>query len=141
MASASRGRLRDAEPPRFFVDRGLGKVHVPAVFRDAGFEVVLMSDLYTGGADQLVSDDRWIAEVGAVGLVALTKDVSIVRNHAAALEASTLRVFALTNANITGTEMASRYRVNLHRIVQRSRRRGPFVDVVNRSNVERRWPA
>lgn len=100
-----------------------------------------MSDLYTGGADQLVSDDRWIAEVGAVGLVALTKDVSIVRNHAAALEASTLRVFALTNANITGTEMASRYRVNLHRIVQRSRRRGPFVDVVNRSNVERRWPA
>lgn len=87
-----------------------------------------------------MGDDQWIAETGASGMVAFTKDVSIVRTHAVALRASTLRVFALTNASITGTEMASRYRVNLHRIVQRSRRSGPFVDVVGRSTVERRWP-
>lgn len=141
MASASRRRQRDAESPSFFVDRGLGKVHVANVFREAGFEVVLMADLYPLGTDQLVSDDRWITDVGAAGMVALTKDASIVRAHAGALRASTLRVFALTNANITGTEMAARFRANLHRIVQRSRRPGPFVDVVGPSKVERRWPA
>lgn len=141
MASASRPRRREREPLRFFVDRGLGKVHVAAVFQDAGFDVVLMADLYPGGEDQWVSDDRWIAQVGAAGMVALTKDVSIVRAHTTTLEASTLRVFALTNANITGAQMAERYRINLHRIVQRAHRPGPFVDVVCPSTVERRWPA
>jgi len=54
--------------------------------------------------------------------------------------ASTLRVFALPNANLTGPEMAARFDANLHRILQRSRKRGPFVDVVHPSRLERRWP-
>jgi hypothetical protein len=139
VASASR-RQPDAEPPRFFVDRGLGKVHVPQVFRTAGLDVVLMSDLYPDGADQRVGDDQWIREVSALGMVALTKDVAIVRAHVDALRASTLRVFALPNANLTGPEMARRFEVNLHRILQRSRRGGPFVDVIEPSTVSRRWP-
>jgi hypothetical protein len=110
------------------------------VFRDAGFNVVLMSDLYPGGEDQLVDDDRWITEVSELGMVALTKDVAIVRAHSEALARSTLRVFALPNANLTGGEMAERFRVNLHRIVQRSRQPGPYVDVVQPTSLARRWP-
>jgi PIN like domain len=140
VASTSR-RRPDNPAPRFFVDRGLGKRHVPPVFQAAGFEVVLMSDLYPDGEDQLVGDDRWIEEVGALGLVALTKDTAITRAHTAALERSTLRVFALPNANLTGPEMAERFNTNLHRIVQRSRKPGPFVDVVNPTSLSRRWPS
>jgi hypothetical protein len=99
-----------------------------------------MAELYPDGLDQSIPDDRWIADVSARGWVALTKDPSIIRDHDRALAASELRVFALDNANITGDEMARRYRVNLHRILQRARKPGPYVDVVHKDRVERRWP-
>jgi hypothetical protein len=140
MPSSRRRSPRDIESLTFFVDRGLGRRQVPAVFRDAGFVVVLMGDLYPDRADQAVADDKWITEVSDRGWVALTKDVNIIRDHEPALRGSTPRVFALDNANITGDEMARRYRANLHRIVQRSRKPGPYVDVVHRDRVERRWP-
>jgi hypothetical protein len=113
---------------------------VSSVFREAGFEVVLMSELYPEGEDQWVGDERWISDVDRLGMVALTKDAAIVRAHGAALAASTLRVFALPNANLTGPAMADRFRIHLHRIVQRARKPGPFVDVLGARRVERRWP-
>jgi hypothetical protein len=135
------GRRRSRpDNPVFFVDRGLGRRWVPDVFRTGGFTVVLMAELYPGGADQTVDDDRWIGDVSARGWVALTKDTAIVRHHEAALRRSTLRAFALSNANLTGEEMAARFAHNLHRIVQRARRPGPFVDVVHKERLERRWP-
>jgi uncharacterized protein (DUF433 family) len=57
-------------PPVFFIDRGLGRHAVPNRIRDAGHDVVLMSDLYPDGADQYIDDDdEWIAtSPGEVGL-------------------------------------------------------------------------
>jgi len=100
-----------------------------------------MAELYSKGSDQIVPDDVWIADVSARGWVALTKDTSVIRHHHEALAASTLRVFALDNASITGDEMARRFQVNLHRILQRVRKLGPYVDVVHKDRVERRWPS
>jgi hypothetical protein len=137
---SGRRRSRPDDDLTFFVDRGLGRRLVPEVFRSGGFEVVLMADLYPGGEDQLVDDDRWIADVSARGWVALTKDTAIVRHHESALRRSTIRAFALSNANIVGAEMAARYEANLHRIVRRARKPGPFVDVVHKDRLERRWP-
>lgn len=131
---------RDREPPGFFIDRSLGRTHVAGVFREAGLGVLLMAELYPDGEDQIVSDDRWIAEVGSRGLVALTKDAAIARAHPAALRESGLRVFALSNANLTGPQMAERFRLHVHRIVRRAGHPGPFIDVVYASSVERRWP-
>ena len=65
-----------------------------------------MSDLYPDGADQRVGDDEWIADVADRGWIALTKDAAIARVHRRALERSTLRLFALDRANLTGDEMA-----------------------------------
>lgn len=62
------------------------------------------------------------------------------RDHADALEASTLRVFALNNANLTGPEMAERYVMNLNRIIQRATKPGPYVYVVTAARLEMRWP-
>ena len=36
--------------------------------------------------------------------------------------------------------MAAYLTTNIHRIVQRARKPGPFVDVVHRNGVQRRWP-
>ena len=52
-------RRPEPAPPTFFIDRGLGKHHVPTVFVTAGFSVVLMSDAYADDG-QLISDDAWI---------------------------------------------------------------------------------
>lgn len=140
MPSGRRRSRRDDAELIFFVDRSLGRKLVPAVFQTIGFQVVLMSDFYPDGADQRTDDDTWIADASARGWVALTKDPAIIRAHEAALRQSTLRVFALSNANITGEEMARRYQANRHRILQRARKRGPYVDIVHRDRVERRWP-
>jgi hypothetical protein len=83
--SSRRRSRRDTDPLVFFVDRGLGRRLVPEVFRTAGFEVVLMADLYPCGADQAVADDDWIADVDERGWVALTKDLNIIRDHEPAL--------------------------------------------------------
>jgi hypothetical protein len=64
--------------------------------------------------------------------------VSIVRAQPDALAVSTLRVFALGNASLTGPQMAQRYVDNLNRIVQRAARRGPYVYVVQADGLELR---
>ncbi len=131
---------RRPEPQRltFFIDRGLGKRHVPDVFRSAGHHVVLMAEVYAADG-QFVGDDEWIRDASEAGWVALTKDVSVMRAHRDALAGSTLRVFALPNASLTGIQMADRFERNLHRIIQRSRHPGPFLDVVHPARLERRW--
>jgi PIN like domain len=42
--------------------------------------------------------------------------------------------------DVSARGWAARYRTNLHRIVQRCRKPGPYVDVVHRDRIERRWP-
>jgi hypothetical protein len=136
---SGRTRSRPEAPPIFFLDRGLGRNIVAAALRDAGFVVVTMIDVYPNGTDQRVGDDEWIARASHEGWVALTKDASIIRDHVAALAASTLRVFALNNANVSGPEMARRYVINLSRMVHRARQPGPYVYVVSPSGLELRW--
>ena len=136
------GRTRsqpEPPPPIFFLDRGLGRITVASALRDAGFSALPMTDVYPNGADQRIGDDEWIGRASSEGWIALTKDASIVRDHEVALLSSTLRVFALSNANLTGPEMAERYRVNINRIVQRARRDGPYVYVVGPSGLDLRW--
>jgi hypothetical protein len=133
---------RPESPPEFFVDRSLGLRIVPEALRALGLTVHTMAEVYPGGEDEGVADDRWISEVDASGWVALTKDERIFRNSSEqeALVRSGLRVFAIANQHLTGPEMATYCTININRIVQRARKRGPFVDVVYRDSVERRWP-
>lgn len=113
--------------PTFFLDRGLGRHLVAGVLRKAGFVALPMADVYPHGQDQVVADEEWIERADAEGWVALTKDSAIIRDHADVLAASSLRVFALSNASLTGPAMAERFRINLNRIVQRARQLGPYV--------------
>ena len=137
---SGRNRSRRNSPPVFFLDRGLGVNYVANAIRDAGFVAIPMVEAYPDGADQWIGDDEWIQRASDEGWIALTKDVAIIRAHAAALDASTLRVFALNNANLTGPEMAERYRLNLNRIIQRAAKPGPYVYLVTAVGLEQRWP-
>ena len=110
--------------------------------RDLGYVVHTMAEVYPGGLDEKVSDITWIQDADTAGWIALTKDERITRypHEQAALTGSRLRVFAIGNQHLTGPDMAAYYVTNIHRIVQRARKRGPFVDVVYRESVDRRWP-
>ncbi len=129
-------------PPEFFVDRSLGRHIVPNALRALGFAVHAMADVYPDGADQRVADTQWIADADLRGWIVLTKDERITRraDEQQALIESRVRVFAIGNQHLTGPQQASYYSANIHRIVQRSRKPGPFVDIVHRDRVERRWP-
>ena len=140
MRSGRRRSRPDADTPVFFLDRGLGINFVATAIREAGYVALSMVEIYPRGRDQEIGDDEWIARASAEGWIALTKDASLARRHSAALERSTLRVFALSNATLTGPAMAQRYRQNLNRIVARAKRPGPYLYVVTSTGLEHRWP-
>lgn len=98
-----------------------------------------MSDVFENDG-QHVGDDQWIRFVANEGWIALTKDASIISAHTETLESTSIRLFALPNSNLTGPQMAERFSANLHRIVQRARKPGPYVYVVQSRGIERRWP-
>ena len=139
MPSGRRSKPPETVPPAFFIDRSLGRVHVADALRRRGIAVVLMADLYPDGVDQRTSDDQWIMDVSALGYLALTKDTNLVRVHRAALERSTLRLFAVDTAKLTGPEMARRIDGHLNRILLRARKPGPYAYVIHKGDLELRW--
>ncbi len=99
-----------------------------------------MADVYPSGTDQRVSDNEWIMRAGHEGRVPITKDYSIIRDHAHDLRTSGLRVFAFNNASISGHEMAERLDRHFNRILQRAAKPGPYVYVIGKDGLELRWP-
>ncbi len=139
MPSGHRNKSPDP-PPVFFLDRGLGRYLLAEALRKRGYEVLPMADVYTGGKDERVPDDDWILRADSEGWIALTKDYSIIRDHIETLATTSLRVFSLNNANLTGQQMAERFDHHLNRIVQRATKPGPYLYVVGSKGLERRWP-
>lgn len=139
MPSGRRSRPPEVDLPVFFLDRSLGRVHITAALRDRGITAVLMAELYPDGSDQLIADEQWITNVSALGCVALTKDTNLIRVHRAALKRSTLRLFAVDTAKLTGPEMADRVDRHLNRILQRARKPGPYAYVIHKGGLELRW--
>lgn len=117
----------------FFIDRSLGKHAVAEMLRGHGHTVHLMADMYPGGADQLIADDEWIAKISTRGWIVLTKDSNIARYHRSALAHSTLRVFALDSAQLTGDQMRKRYEQHLTGILRRSSGQGPMSTCCTRA--------
>ncbi len=92
--------------------------------------------------EELVEDEVWIREVTADGLVILMKDDQIrrkPREQQAILE-SGARAFVITNANLTGEQLAELFVQNRHRIIQRSRHPGPYIYGVYPGRLEKLFP-
>jgi predicted nuclease of predicted toxin-antitoxin system len=115
-----------SEPPEFYVDVGLGGIAVPNLVRTMGCTALTKLEVF---GRRTVEDTEWIAWADARGLVVLTKDDAIRRRplERAALANSTLRVFCLTNANLTKAEQVSRFERLWPAILRRCEEPGPFV--------------
>jgi hypothetical protein len=126
---------------RFFLDRGLGSVVVPRALRAAGWALETMDERYGAGKSQRIQDTQWIEEATLAGDVLVCKDLAIAQNplEAQAIYMTSARVFALSNAAITGSVMAEWYLDNEAKIVKTAlRAKGPYVMAVNSSYGLRR---
>jgi hypothetical protein len=130
------------DPPDFFVDRSLGRHLIPDALRQAGFIAHTLTSVYGEKRAQEVSDEEWIALVGEHSWVVLTKDAAIRRRavELAAAEKHAVKMFCLTNAGLSGEEQRERFLTNIHRIVQRSQKPGPWICGVYENRVARLWP-
>ncbi|WP_214109626.1 hypothetical protein [Acrocarpospora catenulata] len=66
------------EPPRkFFIDRSLGRVAIPKMLRDAGWDLITLAEHYGVPHDETVEDTRWIEDSAKLGWAVLMKDKRI----------------------------------------------------------------
>jgi hypothetical protein len=102
-----------------------------------------LAEVYGEQAAQETEDTAWIRLAARRGWVVLTKDDHI-RGRPAERQASEdgkVRVFCLTNAGLTFAEQASYFVANRFRIIQASRKPGPYLYGVYQDRIRRLWPA
>jgi hypothetical protein len=51
-----------------------------------------------------------------------------------------VRVFCLTNANLTFAEQAAYFMANRHRIIRAARKPGPYLYGVYKDSITKLWP-
>ncbi len=128
-------------PPEFFLDRSLGRHVVADALRAEGLVVQTLAERYPE-TEEFVEDETWIREVTADGLVILMKDDRIrrkPRERQAILEPGA-RAFVVTNANLSGEQLAGLFVENQHRIIQQSRHPGPYIYGVYPGRLEKLFP-
>jgi hypothetical protein len=115
---------------------------LPQALRGAGLTVRTLADVYGEQTAQETADETWLALAGDRGWVVLCKDDRIRRRPAEleALNEGKVRLFCLTNANLTFAEQAEWLLTNRHRIIQVSRKPGPYVYGVYKDRIEKLWP-
>jgi hypothetical protein len=130
------------ERPEFFVDRSLGYYLVPGAIEQLGFTAHTMRSVFGLGAEERVPDTTWLVAAGEHGWIVLTKDGRIRHrpDELAVIEWYRLRVFILASARLTGLQQVERVRAHIHRMVNRARRPGPWIDGLYRDRVARLWP-
>lgn len=96
-----------------------------------------MNERYGQAVGEGMDDPDWIAEATERGEVCLCKDAAIARRpaEAAAVRAASARVFALTNANVSGATNLEWLLRNEARIFRRADKPGPFVHGVYADDV------
>ena len=115
-----------APPPEVFTDRSVGLDAVPSVFRDAGYVVHTIQEVFGNGP---VPDVEWIQYAGERDMLAICKDDRIRYNYLEwdAIHRTGLRVLCLGDKRIGIAEMTSRFRAALVHLPGLVRAPGPWV--------------
>jgi len=101
--------MPDAELPELFIDRSVGLLGVPQHFREAWpTNVHTLNDVFGAGK---VADSVWMARADAEGWIAVCKDDKIRSRpgERSLMSQGGLRVFCLTNDNLTRDDMVTRF--------------------------------
>ena len=130
------------QPPRFFLDRSLGRKAVPEALRADGWDVITLAEHYGIPADDQVADTDWIEEAAKRGWPVLMKDKRI-RHRQAELTAVTdhkARCFVITRGDLPSAEMAQRFITNKAAILAAATQPGPYMYSVQRDRISRLYP-
>jgi hypothetical protein len=65
------------QQPKFFLDRSLGRVAIPALLRADGWELVTLAEHYGVPEDERIADTEWIQDAAEHGWPILMKDKRI----------------------------------------------------------------
>jgi PIN domain-containing protein len=98
--------------PKFFIDRSLGRVAVPAGLREDGWEVVTLAEHYGMPRDEEIANTEWIADAASRGWPILMKDKRI-RHRRAEIEAVTTnkaKCFVITRGDLASAVTVSQRR-------------------------------
>jgi predicted nuclease of predicted toxin-antitoxin system len=134
-------RRGELPPPRFLIDRSLG-VRLREAVLERGYEVYTLRTEYTEQGAQIVDDTKWIDDAAKAGRIILTKDNRIRWNplEKKAMRDAKARGFCLGNGQVSGAEMRRIYLLHLNRIIQRSRKPGPYMYGVYPEGLRLLWP-
>jgi len=134
--------LQPEQPPRFFLDRSLGRKAVPEALRADGWDVITLAEHYGIPADEQVADADWIEEAAKRGWPILMKDKRI-RHRQAEITAVTehkARCFVITRGDLPSAEMAQRFIANKAAILAAAVEPGPFIYSVQRDRISQLYP-
>lgn len=115
---------------RYFVDRSLGSIYLPAQLRAAGMDLVVHDDVYVQ-----TERDPWIFyECGMKKLVVITSDTLFMKSfpHMAAIALAKTRVIAFANNKAKGDAKGAAFikaRASIERALAKHRR-SYFIGVV-----------
>ncbi len=125
----------------FLLDRSLGKSIAEGLL-GYGLRVHTLASVYGEQRAQQLADETWLVDAGERGWAVLTKDDAIRRrpNEREPLMEHGLRVFCITNAQLTGSEQLARLVANRDRIVRQAQTPGPYIYGVYEDRIERLWP-
>lgn len=132
----------EQHPPRFFLDRSLGRNAVPEAFRTDGWNIVTLAEHYGVPADEQVADIDWIEEAAKQGWPILMKDKRI-RHRPAEIDAVVehkARCFVVTRGDLPSAEMVNRFVVNKAAILAAAAEPGPYIYSVQTDRLSRLYP-
>lgn len=130
------------KPPRFFIDRSLGRIAVPRLLRADGWDVITLAERYGMPADEQVRDVDWIEEAAKRGWPILMKDKRI-RTRRAEIDAVVqhqARCFVITRGDLPSAEMVIRFLANKTGILAAIATPGPFIYSVQTDRLLRLHP-
>ena len=130
------------QPPRFFLDRSLGRKAVRQALRADGWDVITLAEHYGMPADEQVADTDWIEEAAERGWPIFMKDKRI-RHRQAEITAVTqhrARCFVITRGDLPSLDMAQRFITNKAAILAATVEPGPYIYSVQRDRISRLYP-
>lgn len=128
-----------ARVPRFFVDRSLGRVRLPALLRADGWLLLTLAEHYGIPRDETVLDVEWLELAGSEGWPVLMKDDRIRYRpaEAAALVRHRVVAFSLAGGNLRAENMADLFIKHKDAIWAAAETGQPAIYVVSRLGLRR----
>jgi hypothetical protein len=127
-------------PPRFFLDRNLGRYAVPRGLRAGGVDVVTLAERYGIPRDERITDVHWMREAAERGEAVVMCDDAIRKRNPEerrVLLDVELQTF-IVNGQLPAAEVVRRFLVCLAAIERACRRLGPFVYLIHSDTIENR---